>query len=67
MDSTGHRIGYGKGYYDRFLRTCRPECKKIGLSFFEVMEETIADAGEHDIPLDACITPTQLVQFTSLS
>ena len=34
FDQTGHRIGYGKGFYDRLLSQCRQNCKKIGLSIF---------------------------------
>src|SRR5690606_38494377 len=33
-DSLGNRVGYGKGFYDRFLAKCNPDCIKIGLSFF---------------------------------
>ncbi len=56
LDSTGHRVGYGKGFYDRLLKTCRPDCKKIGLSFFNTIEK-ISDVNDHDIALDAVITP----------
>lgn len=56
FDMQGHRLGYGRGFYDRFLATCRPDCKKIGLSFFE-MEERIDDVTEKDIPLDVVVTP----------
>jgi 5-formyltetrahydrofolate cyclo-ligase len=33
FDESGHRVGYGKGFYDRFLSLCRPNCIKAGLSF----------------------------------
>lgn len=60
FDKQGHRLGYGRGFYDRFLASCRPDCKKIGLSFFEV-EEKIEGISEKDIPLDLIITPDDVV------
>lgn len=62
FDTTGHRVGYGKGFYDRFLTECRPECRKIGLSYFEPVEE-IADVGEFDVRLDAVITPDDVFKW----
>lgn len=59
FDENGHRVGYGKGMYDKFLIRCRPGCLKIGLSFFPPVGQ-IDDAGDHDIPLDVCITPDKL-------
>ena len=34
-DKKGNRVGYGKGFYDKFLSKCKPETIKIGLSLFE--------------------------------
>ncbi|RDV13890.1 5-formyltetrahydrofolate cyclo-ligase [Pontibacter diazotrophicus] len=59
FDKAGHRVGYGKGFYDRFLADCRPDVLKIGLSL-EPPVESIADANEFDVPLDYVVTP-QLV------
>jgi 5-formyltetrahydrofolate cyclo-ligase len=56
FDLSGHRVGYGKGFYDRFLKTCRNDCVKIGLSYFEPLEE-ISDVHGGDIALDIFITP----------
>lgn len=61
-DKRGHRVGYGKGFYDRFLAQCRKDVQKVGLSFFEPIE-AISDVGEHDIPLDTCITPQKIWKF----
>lgn len=63
FDNRGHRIGYGKGYYDYFLAQCRPETLKIGLSFFEAQPKNI-EYGEFDIPLDYCITPEKIYRFS---
>ena len=65
-DRMGNRVGYGKGYYDRFLVNSRKSCLKIGLSFFEPLQEVIAVAA-HDIPLDGCVTPTGFYDFKGLA
>lgn len=57
----GHRIGYGKGFYDRFLMKCSPNTKFVGLSFFEPEHEIFSEA--NDVPLDFCITPNKLFDF----
>lgn len=61
-DKKGHRVGYGKGYYDRFLKECKDDCMKIGFSFFEP-EASIEGVGRHDIKLDYCITPDRIYSF----
>src|SRR5690606_20730654 len=63
FDTDGNRVGYGKGFYDRFLAQCRPESLKIGLSFFEPLPG-ISDVSEQDIRLSACITPHKTWWFT---
>lgn len=62
-DVEGNRLGYGKGFYDRFLASCRPDALKVGLSYFDP-QETIIPHENHDIPLDACITPEKVWRFT---
>lgn len=55
FDKRGYRVGYGKGFYDRFLSKCRQDCQKIGLSYFPPIDEII-DAGEKDLALDCFVT-----------
>ncbi|MEO8821590.1 MAG: 5-formyltetrahydrofolate cyclo-ligase [Ginsengibacter sp.] len=62
FDKTGYRVGFGKGYYDKFLLHCRKDVLKIGLSFFEPVEE-IGDISGYDIPLDFCVTPNETFTF----
>ncbi len=61
-DKKGNRVGYGKGFYDKFLSRCRPETIKIGLSFFEP-EIQIKSIFDSDIKLNYCVTPTKIYQF----
>jgi 5-formyltetrahydrofolate cyclo-ligase len=62
FDTNGNRVGYGKGFYDKFLSQCQPETIKIGLSFFEA-EEEIVDVYQDDIHLDYCVTPNKIYTF----
>lgn len=62
FDERGNRVGYGKGYYDRFLKKCKNGALKIGFSFFDPIEK-IDDMNEHDVPLDYCITPEKIYSF----
>jgi 5-formyltetrahydrofolate cyclo-ligase len=61
FDKAGNRIGFGKGYYDVFLKGLRPEVVKVGLSYF-LPEEKIPFE-KHDMPLDYCITPEKIFTF----
>jgi 5-formyltetrahydrofolate cyclo-ligase len=62
FDEMGHRTGYGKGFYDKFLANCKKEVIKIGFSFFDA-EPIISDIYENDVQLDYCITPNRIYQF----
>lgn len=62
FDREGHRVGYGKGFYDIFLSGCREDVMKVGLSLFEA-EENIPDILESDVPLDYCVTPSKVYKF----
>ncbi len=62
FDKSGNRVGYGKGYYDRFLKKCRKNCIKIGFSHFSP-SEPIEDINEFDVPLDYGISPDAIHEF----
>ena len=55
-DEKNYRVGYGKGFYDRFLSECRSDVKTIGLNFFKPID-CIEDVNEFDIPLNQVIYP----------
>lgn len=65
FDEAGHRVGYGKGMYDAFLRQCREDVLKIGLSLFEPVPALIEDVFEGDVPMDHIITPERIYTFTA--
>ena len=60
-DESGHRVGYGKGYYDRFLKQCT-KAVKVGFSYFGP-EKQIGDLYSEDVKLDYCINPGGIHRF----
>lgn len=66
FDRQGHRLGYGKGYYDRTLRALRAEgsgCLAVGLAF-AAQEVAELPATASDEPLDLVITERASHRFT---
>ena len=61
FDTLGNRVGYGKGFYDRFLVQCAAKTIFVGLSCFAA-EEIIAHSAD-DIPLHYCVNPSQVYAF----
>lgn len=62
VDHKGHRVGYGKGFYDRFLENCSPHCTFVGLHLFDELSD-IEDVGDHDVQLHYCISPEKFWRF----
>jgi 5-formyltetrahydrofolate cyclo-ligase len=66
FDKKGYRIGYGKGFYDKYLAGCREDCIKAGFCYFDPVD-SIDDGNEFDVPLDLCITPQNVYVFQFFS
>jgi 5-formyltetrahydrofolate cyclo-ligase len=58
----GYRVGYGKGFYDRFLSQCRKETVFIGLNYFEEFVQ-IEDVNSDDVPIHFVVTPNKVIKF----
>lgn len=62
FDTTGHRIGYGKGFYDRYFENNTNKGLRIGISYFEPIPK-LEDTNQFDVPLTHCITPSNIYEF----
>jgi len=62
FDRQGTRLGYGKGFYDRFLAGFSRTVTKIGLAF-AMQEVPFIPAMEHDVPLDLVITEQEIIRM----
>ena len=60
FDMEGHRIGYGLGYYDKFLKKV-PKAVKIGLAFdFQIVGNIPKET--HDVLVDFIVTDKEVVE-----
>lgn len=63
FDRKGNRLGYGKGYYDRFLKG-QKNALKIGICFdFQLLDKVPSEA--YDVPVDWIISESELVKINS--
>jgi 5-formyltetrahydrofolate cyclo-ligase len=62
INNKGHRVGYGKGFYDKLLAKCKPSCVFIGLSIFDEFV-VIDDLISTDVALHYCVTPNGFYDF----
>ncbi len=63
VDKTGQRVGYGAGFYDRFLETAKPTVVTVGLSQFSILDEPISGVLPTDIAIQQVITPQGIIQL----
>jgi 5-formyltetrahydrofolate cyclo-ligase len=60
LDASGHRLGYGAGYYDRTLARFAPPAVTIGVAFdFQLLAEIAVTEG--DVPLDVVVTDARTI------
>lgn len=61
FDQRGYRVGYGAGYYDRFLEKVRTDTSKIALAFeLQMVDHACEDS--HDVPVDLIITEDRIIK-----
>ena len=64
FDQRGHRLGYGRGYYDRALAKCQSHCMKVGFAYdFQLL--TTLPAAKYDQALSALMTESRTLNFTA--
>ena len=66
FDWSGHRLGFGRGYYDRFLRRLDPKAVSVGLGFNWQMVEALPSE-PHDVRLRMLITETETIRTGEIS
>ncbi len=59
FDKKGNRVGYGKGYYDKFLKFASKDTTIVGLSLFEPVD-LIEDTNVFDVKMNFCVTPERV-------
>jgi len=63
FDERGGRLGYGGGYYDRFLAVEAPQARRVGLAFnLQVVDNLTLQ--KHDQILDLVVTEKRIIQGT---
>ena len=63
FDQSGHRIGYGKGFYDRFLHHPGRTASLVGLCHDFQLTDGAIPADSHDIPMDIVVTDERIIRI----
>jgi 5-formyltetrahydrofolate cyclo-ligase len=62
FDRSGHRIGYGGGFYDRFLRRTRRGVPRIAIAFDLQVQSKELSVGSFDLDVDVIVTETETIR-----
>jgi 5-formyltetrahydrofolate cyclo-ligase len=64
FDRRGHRLGYGRGFYDRYLAGCSNQAVRVGFCYSFQLCEALP-VGAHDQSLDVLVTDTETITWCS--
>ncbi len=64
FDHAGNRLGFGAGYYDRYLLRLRPDVKRLALAYECQLHSQLLPIDQYDLPMDYILTERQLYQIT---
>lgn len=65
FDVKGNRVGFGRGYYDRFLRRARKRASIVALAFeFQIVDRV--PATEYDVRVHKIVTEKRVIECTKL-
>ena len=62
FDKQGHRVGYGRGFYDKLIASTSDGCQRVGICLFDPIDR-IDNIQEFDQPLNKCVTPAGSYNF----
>jgi 5-formyltetrahydrofolate cyclo-ligase len=61
LDTEKNRLGYGAGFYDRYLKDVRSDCVKLGLVYdFQIVDKI--DTKDHDVKMDFIISENRIIE-----
>jgi 5-formyltetrahydrofolate cyclo-ligase len=64
FDRAGHRLGYGRGYYDRALAFCGKSCERVGFAYDFQLVPALPLIEEHDRTVSMLMTEKETINFT---
>jgi 5-formyltetrahydrofolate cyclo-ligase len=63
FDRAGGRVGYGGGFYDRFLGRLRADALRVGIAFSCQLVDEPVPAASFDVPIDAVVTEREVLRL----